>query len=53
MTDLINNLPTDHKRYVVARIVDGDYWFWGSWDNKEDAQRAVSEISDSIIFMCD
>ena len=53
MTDLINNLPTDHKRFVVAQIIDGDYWFWGSWDNKDDAQRAISEMPDGVIYLYD
>lgn len=40
----INNADKDCKRYVVARESEGILWFWGSWDDKEEAQNAANEV---------
>lgn len=40
----IKNVDKDCKRYVVARESDGILWFWGSWDDKEEAQKVANEV---------
>ena len=49
----INNVPTTHKRFVVARIVDGECWYWGSWDNADDAQRIATELEGDCVVAYD
>ena len=41
----INNLPNNYKNYafVVARWVDGEYWFWGCWNDRNAANEAALE----------
>lgn len=44
----INNLPTNLKKYVVARGYDGEYWFWGTWDREIDAYNVSQEVSGQV-----
>ena len=47
----INNEPTYAKDYefVVARLVDGEYWFWGAYADGFKAEQAATEIG-GVIF---
>lgn len=48
----VNNMPKDADEYVVARW-DKDtsaLWFYGSWDNKEQAQE-ISKMIDGIVVI--
>lgn len=47
----VNNMPSyvwDYK-YVVAREVDGDLWFWGAYDDLHTATTAANEIGGVVI----
>ena len=46
----IHNIPRDHGKYVVARLVNGDLWYFGSFDadEMERANKCRREI-DGII----
>ena len=35
----INNMPKEPKKLVIARVVDGELWYYGSFD-PEDTNRA-------------
>lgn len=45
----VNALPDKHKRYVVARVIDGGLWFWGSYEAEEMANRAAKEIEGVVL----
>ncbi len=45
----INNVPEDTERYIVARIVEGEMWYWGSWKEKHDAETTAKEIDGIVI----
>lgn len=47
----IQNEPTYAKDYefIVARECDGEYWFWGAYEEGHRAEKAALEI-DGIIF---
>ena len=45
----VNNLPDEPKRYVVARVIDGGLWFWGSYEAEEMANRAAKEIEGVVL----
>ena len=47
----INNLPKDYSPYVVARVVDGELWYWGSWEDEEDAKQAAISIPGTGVWM--
>ncbi len=45
----INNLPENPKRYVVARYcIDAGYWFWGSYDNEENARYVARDVGGEV-----
>lgn len=40
----IKNVDKDCRKYVVARESDGILWYWGSWDDEEEAERAAKNV---------
>ena len=44
----IKNLPPYHERYVLARYIDGNYWYWGSWNCEEEAYKVARNIGGHI-----
>ena len=40
----IKNLPPYHERYVLAKHIDGAYWYWGSWNCEEEAYKVAMNI---------
>ena len=47
----INNLPAyaDNYKFVVARRIDGELWFWGAWNDRNKANEAAREIGGMVI----
>lgn len=41
------------RKYVVARAVDGDLWFWGTWDKFSEAFVVAKEIENACILETD
>lgn len=50
MTVKVNNVSENAKRYVVARLVDTVLWYWGSWDNEDDARAVAREIDGLVVI---
>lgn len=48
LTVEIRNMPKDPDKYVVARAIDGELWYWGSWLEKARATDAAREM-DGIV----
>jgi hypothetical protein len=48
----INNLPNEVKEnaYVVCSRVDGELWFYGSYNTYEQAER-VAEMDDDFTII--
>ena len=46
----INNVPDYAKNYtlIVAREVDGEDWFWGSYNDYSKAIQAAKEIGGQV-----
>lgn len=44
------NLPNNADKYIVARLVANELWYWGSWDKKDVATRAAEEFSNGIVL---
>ena len=49
MTALVQNVPHDMETYVVARYVDGEYWYYGSWDDEDRASEVAAEIGGVVL----
>lgn len=45
----VNNLESDHERYVVARIYEDELWFWGSWDDRNAAERVANQFDNAVV----
>ena len=48
----INNKPAsanDHK-YIVARYVDDELWYWGAYDDDARATQVAVEIDGIVIY---
>ena len=45
----INNVPATIRTWIVAREVDGELWFWGSWNDCETAQDAARQVGGIVI----
>jgi len=45
----INNMPAIVRAWIVASEVNGEFWFWGSWDDRETAQEVAQEIGGIMI----
>ena len=50
MKVVINNLSNNLERYVVARVVSGNLWYWGSWNKKEDAEEVALTFDNAIVI---
>lgn len=46
----VENTPEEVDPYVVARPDGGSLWYWGSWNNKEEAQKVAKEIGGLVLF---
>lgn len=40
----INNMPTTVRAWIVAREVNEELWFWGSWDDREVAENVAWQV---------
>lgn len=45
----VNNLDSEHERFVVARLVDGELWYWGSWDDDKAAKRVAQQFDNGVV----
>lgn len=50
--NIIKNYPAyaNEYNYVVARWVEGDYWFWGAYDDYAEANRVAMELGNGCVF---
>ena len=46
----IQNASRDSERYIVARLVDGALWYWGSWDDVDKAYEVAEEFDNAIVL---
>ena len=44
----IRNIPSNHRKYVVARNVDNEYWYFGSFDNEEIAHVTALTVGGEV-----
>ena len=50
----VQNVPEITNKYIVARLVDGVLWYWGSWENFDDAFNVAVDFPNGIVVeRCD
>ena len=47
---IVFNTPEDVDKYIVAKAVCGELWYWGSWDNKNDAFRVAKQFDNGCVL---
>lgn len=45
----VMNVPKDHDKYIVARLSNGELWYWGSWDDERKAKITALEINGIVV----
>jgi hypothetical protein len=46
----VKNLPNyELKHYIVARYDRQELWFYGTWDDRETAERVAKEIGNGLV----
>lgn len=45
----INNAPEKTEKYVVVSVVEGEFWYWGSWPDDARAKKAANEIGGLVV----
>lgn len=45
----IRNLPQKTKKYVVATYCSGEFWFYGTYSNKEQADKVANQIDRVVL----
>lgn len=46
----VHNVPEYASGYIVARVNEGSLWYWGSWDNEDDAEECARDV-DGVVVM--
>lgn len=46
----VNNAPTHTEEYIVARYHMGKLWYWGTWADKNAANRVAKELDNSLVL---
>lgn len=44
----VRNVPEHAEKYIVARVNEG-LWYWGSWDNKDDAEECARNVDGVVV----
>ena len=46
----INNMPFhDLDKYIVARVIETELWYYGTYNNEDMAYRVAEEIGNGIV----
>ena len=45
----IRNVPGKTEKYVVATYCSGDFWFYGTYSEKEQADKVANQIDGVVL----
>ena len=46
----VQNVSRDPERYIVARLVDGAMWYYGSYGDIDEAYNVVEQFDNAIVL---
>jgi len=47
----IKNLPNyPLRKWIVARYDSHSLWFYGTWDDKDEAKRVAAELDNGLVI---
>lgn len=44
------NIDSTVDKYVVARLVGGSLWYWGSWADRKTAHNVASQFDNGVVL---
>lgn len=50
MSVKVKNVTEGKAKYVVAKLVNGELWYYNRWENKEDAEYIAKGIDGLVVF---
>lgn len=45
---LVRNVPNGAQRYIVARLVDSELWYYGGWESENEADRFAKRFENGV-----
>lgn len=45
----VYNCPKDADKYIVARLSNGELWFWGSYEDELEAIEVAEEFENGLV----
>ena len=45
------NCPEDTEQYIVARLSNGELWFWGSYEDEAEAIEVADSFENGLVVM--
>ena len=47
----VNNVSENAKKYpwMVVRVCEGEYWYYGSWNNFDKAAEQAAEVGGCVV----
>jgi len=45
----IKNMPSNPRKYVVARVVNGELWYYATFDAEDRAEKCRKEFDNALI----
>lgn len=50
MIAVVKNVTPGTRKFVVARVSEGKLWYWGRWDDYDDALSVAKDIDGVVLF---
>ena len=51
---VVRNVDNHPDKYIVARLVMGELWYWGSWNHRDAAEHVAEQFENGIVVeRCD
>lgn len=50
MIAVVKNVTPGNRKFVVARVSEGELWYWGRWDDYDDALSVAKDIDGVVLI---
>ena len=47
----VYNTPNDTEEFIVARLVENELYFWGSFEDKEKANEVAKKLENAVVLI--
>lgn len=46
----VKNITEGKEKYVVARLVSGELWYWGRFETQGEAEKVAQEFENGVVL---